>query len=135
MKRPREPAAYEKTGTVTTVCGDVERVTRALQTVGTKSDLEIFGLIQKQMGLSLNIGTPEAVLEEIRQTVPGYAVPLPLLNMGQAVQSRPLDRPISAIPRPDLIQSACDTLFTSGTLGRYSAVLNSVLEGPGALYR
>ena len=127
-------SAYEKTGTVTTVCGEVQRVTRALQTVGTKSDLEIFGLIQKQMGLSLNIGTPEAVLEEIRRTVPGYAVPPSLLNMGEAMQCRPPDGLISAISRPDLIQSACDTLFTSGTLGRYSAVLNSVLEGPGALY-
>jgi NADH-quinone oxidoreductase subunit G len=128
-------SAYEKTGTVTTVCGEVQRVTRALQTAGTKSDLEIFGLIQKQMGLNLNIRSPEAVFEEIRPTVPGYAVPLSLLNMGEAVQSRPPDRLISAISRPDLIQSACDTLFTSGTLGRYSAVLNSVQESPGALYR
>ena len=36
--------------------------------------------------------------------------------------------------RPDLIQSARDTLFTSGSLGRYSKMLNSVLEAPGALY-
>jgi hypothetical protein len=30
--------------------------------------------------------------------------------------------------RPDLIWSAHDTLFTSGTLGRYSKILNSVIE-------
>jgi hypothetical protein len=30
--------------------------------------------------------------------------------------------------RPDLIQSARDTLFTSGSLGRYSQKLNSVME-------
>ena len=40
--------------------------------------------------------------------------------------------PVSS--RPELIQSARDTLFTSGTLGRYSKMLNSVLESPGGLY-
>jgi hypothetical protein len=30
--------------------------------------------------------------------------------------------------QPRLIRSAHDNLFTSGTLGRYSRVLNSVLE-------
>ena len=30
--------------------------------------------------------------------------------------------------RPDLIHSAHDGLFTSGTLGRYSKILNSVME-------
>jgi hypothetical protein len=37
--------------------------------------------------------------------------------------------------RPELIRSAENTLYTSGTLGRYSPMLNSVLEAPGALYR
>ena len=36
--------------------------------------------------------------------------------------------------RPDLIQSSRDTLFTSGSLGRYSKTLSSVLEAPGGLY-
>ncbi|HSB76283.1 MAG TPA: hypothetical protein VLC12_11580, partial [Terriglobales bacterium] len=31
---------------------------------------------------------------------------------------------------PDLILPANDTLFTSGTLGRYSRTLNSVVENP-----
>jgi NADH-quinone oxidoreductase subunit G len=31
---------------------------------------------------------------------------------------------------PGLILPANDTLFTSGTLGRYSATLNSVIERP-----
>ena len=30
--------------------------------------------------------------------------------------------------RPDLVWSAHDNLFTSGTLGRYSKILNSVIE-------
>ena len=33
------------------------------------------------------------------------------------------------------VESAGDTLFTSGTLGRYSKMLNAVKEGPGGLYR
>jgi NADH-quinone oxidoreductase subunit G len=41
---------------------------------------------------------------------------------------------VQAGSRPDLIQSARDTLFTSGTLGRYSKTLSSVLEAPGGLY-
>jgi len=36
--------------------------------------------------------------------------------------------------RPSLIHSAGDTLFTSGTMGRYSKMLNAVKEGPGELY-
>jgi hypothetical protein len=31
-------------------------------------------------------------------------------------------------------ESAGDTLFTSGTLSRYSKILNSVTEAPGVLY-
>jgi hypothetical protein len=33
--------------------------------------------------------------------------------------------------RPELIRSAHENLFTSGTLGRYSKVLNSVVENHG----
>jgi NADH-quinone oxidoreductase subunit G len=43
--------------------------------------------------------------------------------------------PVELEPRPDLIRSAGDTLFTSGTLGRYSKVLGSLAEAPGGLYR
>jgi NADH-quinone oxidoreductase subunit G len=35
---------------------------------------------------------------------------------------------ITVDSHPELIESAQDTLFTSGTLGRYSRILNSVLE-------
>jgi hypothetical protein len=37
--------------------------------------------------------------------------------------------------RPELIQSARDTLFTSGSLGRYSKMLTSVMEYPGELFK
>ena len=92
-------SAYEKSGTVTNVCGEVQRLKKALEVPGTKTDLEIFRLIAREMGLDL---TGE---------------------VGQAW------RPI--LP----VESAGDTLFTSGTLGRYSKMLNAVKEGPGELYR
>ena len=36
-------SAYEKEGTVTNVTGEVQQLKRALKTMGTKPDLEIFG--------------------------------------------------------------------------------------------
>ena len=33
-----------------------------------------------------------------------------------------------------MVRSSGDTLFTSGTLGRYSKALHSVSESPGGLY-
>jgi len=44
--------AYEKSGTVTNVCGEVQRLTQTIKVMGTKTDLEICGLIAKEMGLS-----------------------------------------------------------------------------------
>jgi len=130
------PAAsqYEKEGTVTNVCGEVQRVKRAAQTAGTKSDLEIFRLISLQMRLNLGISSPDAVPNEIRNTVPAYAVPLSVLDLGGAAVARPLTAHSGITSPPALIQSAGDTLFTSGTLGRYSPTLSSVLESPGQLY-
>ncbi len=45
-------SAYEKNGTVTNVCGEVQRLKQAINVMGTKPDLEIFGLIAKEMGLA-----------------------------------------------------------------------------------
>src|SRR3984957_8775242 len=44
-------SAYEKNGTVTNVCGEVQRLKQAIKVMGTKTDLEIFGQIAKEMGL------------------------------------------------------------------------------------
>ncbi len=51
-------SAYEKNGTVTNVCGEVQRLKQAVKVMGTKTDLEIFGLIAKEMGLDLASGSP-----------------------------------------------------------------------------
>ena len=44
-------SAYEKDGTVTNVTGEVQQLKRASKTMGAKPDLEIFGLIAKDMGV------------------------------------------------------------------------------------
>jgi NADH-quinone oxidoreductase subunit G len=101
--------AYEKNGTVTNVTGEVQRLTRAVNTMGAKPDLEIMGFLAREMGAAAALGpwTPEAVLEEIRNAA----------NAGIPVDNR-----------PDLTHSGHNGLFASGTLGRYSRVLNSVVE-------
>jgi NADH-quinone oxidoreductase subunit G len=125
-------SAYEKNGTVTNVCGEIQKLKQAVKVMGTKTDLEIMGLIAKEMGLNLGVWLPEKMLDEIRKTVPGYNVPLPVLSGGGAAPTLPLNGRVAALP--GTIASAGDTLFTSGTMGRYSKVLNSVMESPGALY-
>jgi NADH-quinone oxidoreductase subunit G len=122
-------SAYEKNGTVTNVCGEVQRLKRAISTLGAKPDLEIIGLIAKEMGLAATVGPwlPETVYNEIRRTVKGYDIPLALITVG-AQQTAPVNGRVGVESRPDLIRSAHDTLFTSGTLGRYSKILNSVIE-------
>jgi len=82
--------------------------------------------------LNLGIWLPEKVQQEIRITVRGYSVPLPILNSGGATPTQPLNGRVAALP--GAIASSGDTLFTSGTLGRYSKVLSEVMESPGGLY-
>jgi len=125
-------SAYEKNGTVTNVCGEVQKLKHAVRVMGVKTDLEICGLIAKEMGLSLGIWLPDKVFEEIRKTVHGYNVPLPILATGGAAPTAPLNGRVAALP--GAVSSAGDTLFTSGSLSRYSKILNSVMESPGRLF-
>ncbi len=127
-------SAYEKDGTVTNVTGEVQRLKRAVKTMGTKPDLEIFALLAKEMGLNLGATKPEAIFDEIRKTVRGYNVPLPVIATGGAAQTSPVNGRVTVDSRPELIRSAQDTLFTSGSLGRYSKMLNSVIERQAGLY-
>ena len=131
------PAAspYEKFGTVTNVCGEIQRLKKALSVPGTKSDLDIIGTIAKAMGAGIGPWQPDKVFEEIRTSVAGYNVPLPILATGGAAPTSPLNGRVPVELRPELIRSARDTLFTSGSLGRYSKSLNIVMESPGELYR
>jgi len=122
--------AYEKNGTVTSGTGEIQRLTRAINTMGAKPDLEIIGFIAREMGAAATVGpwTPEAVFDEIRKNVRGYDVPLPVLVTGGAAQTMPVNGRIPVEARPDLVRSDHNGLFASGTLGRYSRVLNSVIE-------
>jgi NADH-quinone oxidoreductase subunit G len=126
------PAAsvYEKNGTLTNVTGEVQKLKKAINTMGAKPDLEIMGFIAREMGVAAALGpwTPSAVFEEIRRSVPGYDIALPVIDTGGAVQTAAVNGRVPVAGRPDLVRSAHNGLFTSGTLGRYCNVLSSVVE-------
>ena len=74
---------------------------------------------------------PYAILDEIQRLVPGYAdlLRLQLLsgNDQHLSPAPPADGLIQIAPsRRDLVMPAHDTLFTSGTLGRYSTMLGDL---------
>ena len=96
------PAAsvYEKSGTVTSVTGEVQPLRPAVQVVGTKSDLEIFRYLAQAMNAAADIGDPTPKPSQLSAQVSG------------------------------VVRSDRNHLFTSGTLGRYSKVLESVPENP-----
>jgi NADH-quinone oxidoreductase subunit G len=123
-------SAYEKNGTVTNVTGEVQRLKKAISTMGAKPDLEIMGFLAREMGVAAALGpwVPDVVFAEIHKTVRGYAVPAPVLATGGAAQTMPVNGRIAVEARPDLVHSGHNGLFASGTLGRYSKILNSVLE-------
>jgi NADH-quinone oxidoreductase subunit G len=123
-------SAYEKNGTVTNVCGEVQRLKRGIDTMGSKPDLEIIGLLAREMGLAPLMGpwVPERIFEQIRKTVRGYDVALPVIATGGAAQTTPVNGRIPVEAQTELIRSVHNNLFASGTLGRYSKILNSVSE-------
>jgi NADH-quinone oxidoreductase subunit G len=127
-------SAYEKNGTVTNVTGEVQKLTRAAKTMGAKTDLEIISLIARDMRVDLGSSKPEVIFQEIRRVVRGYDVPTEAIETGGAAATVPLNGRVEYTPRPEMVQSARNTLFTSGTLGRYSKMLGAVLESPGRLY-
>jgi NADH-quinone oxidoreductase subunit G len=129
-------SAYEKNGTVTNVCGQVQRLKKGVETVGAKTDLAIIGLLARGMGVDLGKVDADALFAEIAASVPGYKqLPMPVILTGGAAQTHPVNGGVPASLVPGLIASARDTLFTTGSLTRYSKLLNEVLEKPGALYR
>jgi NADH-quinone oxidoreductase subunit G len=88
--------------------------------------LEAHGLEPKLTPLD-----PMAILDEIQRLVPGYDVSRRNLLAGN-------DQPTTftgpgSVEDGGLIVPANDDLFTSGTLGRYSRALNSVIEHRGGV--
>ncbi len=122
--------AYEKNGTITNVTGEVQRLKRAINTMGAKPDLEIMGFIAREMGVAGVLGPwiPDTVTDQILKTVHGYHVPAAALATGGAAQTMPVNGRISVENLPALVHSDHNGLFASGTLGRYSKVLHSVVE-------
>jgi NADH-quinone oxidoreductase subunit G len=128
--------AYEKDGTVTNTAGEIQLLRKAGEVMGTRSDFDLLRIMSHQLeklglGKAFHFKNPAAVFEEIRKTVPGYNVQLTGLLTGGAELAKfqlspnghaPYDVPVQ------LIRSANDNLFTSGTLGRFCTMLQSLPE-------
>jgi len=162
--------AYEKSGTFTNTCGDLQVLKKAGEVTGTKSDFEMIVRIADAMGFDVHklvpFGSggeptdmgqsrgaqsgeadrhavwleahglepkmspfePTAILDEIQRLVPGYDVSRIDLLAGNDQHTTLTDSGPGLIGKPELIIPANDDLFSSGTLGRYSKTLNTVME-------
>jgi len=161
--------AYEKSGTVTNTCGDVQLVKKAGEVTGSKSDFEMIVRIADAMGFEVHklvpfgagertdMGQsrgaqsgeadrhavwleahglepkmspfePAAILDEIQRLVPGYDVSRINLLAGNDQHTRLAESGPGTVGKPELIVPANDDLFSSGTLGRYSKTLNTLVE-------
>jgi NADH-quinone oxidoreductase subunit G len=129
-------SAYEKDGTVTNTAGEIQLLRKAVEIMGPRSDFDLLRILSHQLerlglGKAFHYKSPAAVFEEIRKTVPGYDVQPGILLEGEAQPTRlgftrnghaPYDVPAG------LIKSAHDTLFTSGTLGKFCSMMESLPE-------
>jgi NADH-quinone oxidoreductase subunit G len=129
-------SAYEKDGTVTNTSGEVQLLRKGAEVMGPRSDFDLLRILSHQLeklglGKAFHYKTPAAIFEEIRKAVPGYNVqPAGLLTGGaefthvQVARNghAPYDVPVG------LIRSARDTLFTSGSLGRFCTMMESLPE-------
>ncbi|HET9363443.1 MAG TPA: NADH-quinone oxidoreductase subunit NuoG [Candidatus Angelobacter sp.] len=163
-------SAYEKAGTFTNTCGDLQLLKKAGDITGIKSDFEIIVRIAERMGADvhklvpfgqgvradmgqtrgaqsgeadrhsvwlaangleprLSPFDPMAILDEIQRLVPGYDLSRLNLLAGNDQHMHAAEHS-NAVAGSGLVQisPAKDSLFTSGTLGRYSRVLNDVIE-------
>jgi predicted molibdopterin-dependent oxidoreductase YjgC len=166
--------AYEKSGTFTNTCGDLQLIKKAGEVTGTKADFEMMVRIADAMGFDVrklvpfgggahaDMGQsrgaqsgeadrhavwlearglepkmspfdPAAILDEIQRLVPGYDVSRMNLLGGNS-QHTSMEKAGPGVARkPESISSADiapanNDLFSSGTLGRYSRSLKSVME-------
>jgi NADH-quinone oxidoreductase subunit G len=161
--------AYEKAGSMTNTCGDVQLVKKAGEVSGTKADFEMIVRIADAMGADVRKlvpfggGTradmgqsrgaqsgeadrhavwlemqglepklspldPMAILDEIQRLIPGYDVSRVNLRAGNTEHTTLEKSGPSAAQKAESISPANDSLFSSGTLGRYSRTLSSVME-------
>ncbi len=161
--------AYEKSGTMTNTCGDIQILKKAGDVSTVKNDFEIIVRLAGAMGhdlhklvpfgrpLRADIGQtrgvqsgeadrhavwlehagiemklspfdPTALFDEIQRLVPGYDISRLNLLSGNDEHVE-IPKAAGTIPsHPELIMPSNDTLFTSGTMTRYSNTLNTVME-------
>jgi NADH-quinone oxidoreductase subunit G len=129
-------SAYEKDGTVTNTAGEIQLIRKAAEIMGVRSDFDLLRIVSHQLekaglGKAFHYKNPAAVFEEIRKTVPGYNVQLAGLLTGGAEPTSlqfarnghgAYDVPVQ------LIRSANDTLFSSGSLGKFCTMMQSLPE-------
>jgi NADH-quinone oxidoreductase subunit G len=129
-------SAYEKDGTVTNTSGEIQPLHKAAEVMGARSDFDLLRILSHQLeklglGQAFHYKNPAAVFEEIRKAVPGYDVALTGMLIGAAepteISMKKNGHPAYDVP-VGLIRSAQDSLFTSGTLGRYCQAVESVPE-------
>jgi len=163
--------AYEKAGTYTNTCGDVQMLRKAGEFAGVRTDFECIVRIADRMGYDVHKlvpfvggGTradmgqtrgahsgeadrhavwladhnlepkmspydPIAMLDEIQRLVPGYDISRLGLLSGHDEHTQLVQiTGATGLGHPELILPANDSLFASGTLGRYSATLSTVME-------
>jgi NADH-quinone oxidoreductase subunit G len=161
--------AYEKSGTFTNTCGDIQMVKKAGEVATAKPDFEMIVRIADAIGFDVHklvpfghgmhadMGQsrgaqsgeadrhsvwleanglepkmspfdPMATLDEIQRLVPGYDVSRLELIAGNDQHTSISAMGAGTQQSPDQILPAHNNLFSSGTLGRYSRVLNSVIE-------
>jgi NADH-quinone oxidoreductase subunit G len=129
-------SAYEKEGSVTNTSGEIQLLHKAAEVMGARSDFDLLRIVSHQLerfglGKAFHYKTPAAVFEEIRKVVPGYNVQLAGLLSGGAepasLQFFPNGHAPYDVPA-QLIRSANDTLFTSGSLGRFCTMMRSLPE-------
>jgi NADH-quinone oxidoreductase subunit G len=131
------PAAssYEKDGTLTNTAGEVQRTHRSIDPQGPRSDYDLLRILSHQlfhlgMGATIKLRTADAAFDEIRQNVHGYNLSVAGLLSGAAELATASSKTAeSAYGVPaGTIFSSNDTLFTSGTIGRYCSKLESCTE-------
>src|SRR5947199_7513111 len=161
--------AYEKSGTFTNTCGDIQILKKAGEVATAKPDFEMIVRIADAIGFDVrklvpfgrgmhaDMGQsrgaqsgeadqhsvwleanglepkmspfdPMATLDEIQRLVPGYDVSRLELMAGNDQHTSISAMGPGAMQHPGEIAPANNNLFTSGTLGRYSNTLNSVME-------
>jgi NADH-quinone oxidoreductase subunit G len=165
--------AYEKSGTFTNTCGDIQILKKAGEVATVKPDFEMIVRIADAMGFDvhklvpfghgtradmgqsrgaqsgeadqhsvwleahglepkMNPFDPMATLDEIQRLVPGYDVSRMELASGNDQHTRLEEMGPGTVQAADFVAPVNNNLFTSGTLGRYSNTLNSVIENRSA---